>query len=82
MQVTLLKEENIWGDNALDVMKAYGTQTSLTDLAVLKGGMLASSLTTIEGKKNGYHWSASSYGYGSCTYIACSCGDGDQDLVC
>ena len=33
MQTTFLTEDQIWGGSALDVIKKYGTQTALTDLA-------------------------------------------------
>ncbi len=37
LNFTLLSEEQIWGDDALDVMKKYGTKVAPTDLAILLG---------------------------------------------
>ncbi len=63
MQYRLLKEEEIWGDKALEVMKNYGASTSLSDLAVLLGGMLGSSRESSNRKRAGFVWSASSDDY-------------------
>jgi hypothetical protein len=61
MDITLLKEEQIWGDKALQAMKSYGTKTGMSDLAVLLGGAVSSSnTTTIDGQRSAYVWSASS----------------------
>ena len=38
VKLTLLKEDQIWGDKALEVMKKYGTKAETTDLAILLGG--------------------------------------------
>ena len=38
MEVTLLTKDQIWGENALDVIKKYGTKTGCSDLMVLLGG--------------------------------------------
>ena len=38
MDFTFLKEEQIWGDDALGVMTHYGTEVYPTDLAVILGG--------------------------------------------
>ena len=59
MQTTFLTEDQIWGGSALDVIKKYGTQTALTDLAIALGGYMGSGSTTSEGDKAGYVWSAS-----------------------
>lgn len=59
MNTTLLTEDQIWGNQALDVMKKYGTRTALTDLAIVLGGLMGRSTTTSEGERSGYHWSAS-----------------------
>jgi len=40
LDFTLLTEDQIWGDDALDVMKKYGTKVAPTDLAVLLGGCM------------------------------------------
>lgn len=59
MNTTLLTEDQIWGNQALDVMKKYGTRTALTDLAIVSGGLMGRSTTTSEGERSGYIWSAS-----------------------
>ena len=59
MNTTLLTEDQIWGNQALDVMKKYGTRTALTDLAIVLGGLMGRSTTTSEGERSGYIWSAS-----------------------
>lgn len=59
MEATFLTEDQIFGNNALDVIKAYGTEVGFSDLAVLQGGLMASSHTNIEGKRTGAVWSAS-----------------------
>ncbi len=37
LDFTLLSEEKIWGDDALDVIKMYGTKVAPTDLAIILG---------------------------------------------
>lgn len=64
MNTTLLTEDQIWGNRALDVMKKYGTRTALTDLAIVLGGLMGRSTTTSEGERSGYIWSASAVMYG------------------
>ena len=66
IDITLLKEEHIWGDKALQVMKSYGTKVGMSDLGVLLGGAVSKSdNTTSDGQRAGFVWSASSgvYGY-------------------
>ena len=38
MDFTFLTEDQIWGDDALEVMKRYGTKVAPTDLTVILGG--------------------------------------------
>lgn len=65
IDITLLKEEQIWGDKALQIMKSYGTKTGMSDLAVLIGGAVSSSnTTTSDGQRSAFVWSASSLGSG------------------
>jgi len=59
MAATFLKEEQIWGDVALDVIKSYGTKTGFSDLAIVLGGLMESAETS-DGQRTGYVWSASS----------------------
>lgn len=62
MEATFLTEDQIFGDNALDVIKAYGTGVGFSDLAVLQGGLMSGGNTNIEGKRTGAVWSASPVG--------------------
>lgn len=61
MEATFLTEDQIFGDNALDVIKAYGTGVGFSDLAVLQGGLMSGGNTNIEGKRTGAVWSASPF---------------------
>lgn len=61
MEATFLTEDQIFGDNALDVIKAYGTGVGFSDLAVLQGGLMSGGNTNIEGKRTGSVWSASPF---------------------
>lgn len=61
MDVTFLKEDQIWGDGALEVMKRYGTKVAPTDLAVILGArMIGGGDRTSEGDLTCLSWSASS----------------------
>jgi len=61
IDITLLKEEQIWGDKALQVMKSYGTKVGMSDLGILLGGAVSKGdNTTSEGQRSAYVWSASS----------------------
>ena len=37
MEVTFLREEDIWGDRALEVIQAYGTKVGISDVAIALG---------------------------------------------
>jgi len=60
MEVTFLTQDQIFGNDRLGVIRAYGTKTGLSDLAVALGGALSSSEITAEGDRSGVVWSASS----------------------
>lgn len=62
MDFTFLKENQIWGDDALDVMKKYGTAVAPTDLTAILGGVMnsAGGIKTSEGETTCASWSASS----------------------
>ena len=65
LDFTLLTEKQIWGSDALNVLKEenFGPQVAPTDLAVLLGGAMADSMTsalTAEGDLTCVAWSASS----------------------
>lgn len=61
MDFTFLKEDQIWGGDALEVMKRYGTKVAPTDLTVILGGyMTANDERTSENDLTCGSWSASS----------------------
>ena len=61
MDVTFLKEDQIWGDDALEVMKRYGTKVAPTDLAVILGARMGvGHERTPEGDLTCLSWTASS----------------------
>ena len=64
MEVTFLREEDIWGDNALEVIKAYGTAVGISDVAIALGTMMGSGTQNSAGVASGVVWSASSFNYG------------------
>ena len=64
MEVTFLREEDIWGDNALEVIKAYGTAVGISDVAIALGTMMGSGTKNSAGVASGVVWSASSFNYG------------------
>ena len=41
MDITLLSEEEIWGDRQLEVLKTFGTSAKVTDVCILTGGYFA-----------------------------------------
>ena len=64
MEVTFLREEDIWGDRALEVIQAYGTAVGISDVAIALGTCMGSGTKNSAGVASGYAWSASSNGYG------------------
>jgi len=81
LDFTLLKEDQIWGDDdgngQLDMMKKYGTAVAPTDLTVILGGwMTGGGDRTSEDDLTCRSWSASSDGTGDvhCVYYR-----GDED---
>ena len=61
MKVTFLREEDIWGNNALEVMQAYGTKVGVSDVAIALGTCMGSGTKNSAGVASGLAWSASSY---------------------
>ena len=59
-----MREEDIWGDNALEVIKAYGTAVGISDVAIALGTMMGSGTQNSAGVASGVVWSASSFNYG------------------
>ena len=47
-KLTLLTEDQIWGDTALEVIQKYGTRAAISDLCILTGSHLASTNYNIE----------------------------------
>ena len=60
MEVTFLREEDIWGDRALEVIQAYGTAVGISDVAIALGTCMGSGTKNSAGVASGYAWSASS----------------------
>ena len=60
MEVTFLREEEIWGDRALEVIQAYGTKVGISDTAIALGTMMGSGTKNSAGVASGLAWSASS----------------------
>ena len=60
MEITLLKEEDVWGDSALEVIQAYGTRTGISDVAIVLGACRGSGTKDSIGVPSGLAWSASS----------------------
>ena len=60
MEVTFLREEDIWGDRALEVIQAYGTKVGISDVAIALGTCMGSGTKNSAGVASGYAWSASS----------------------
>ena len=75
LDFTFLKEDQIWGDGALDVMKKYGTKVAPTDLTVILGGYMTDDDRTSEGDLTCASWSASSDGSWNVRCVGCG-GDG------
>ena len=75
MEVTFLREEDIWGDRALEVIQAYGTKVGISDVAIALGTCMGSGTKNSAGVASGVAWSASSFEYGSVRSVN-SYGDG------
>lgn len=60
MEVTLLREEDIWGNYALEVIQVYGTKVGISDVAIALGTMMGSGTKNSAGEASGLAWSASS----------------------
>ena len=58
IDLTFLLEEQIFGDNKLEILKKYGTRCAITDFSILLGGYVSSDYYTSEGKtlKNRAGW--------------------------
>ncbi len=61
MKVTLLKADQIWGQNSLDCMQKYGTISSASDLAIILGCEVYQDVSTIDGLPRSCQSVTSSY---------------------
>ena len=63
---TLLTDEQIFGNNQLDIISRYGTKCAITDFSILLGGYVSSNYYTSEGNtrkdRTGWWWTKSSDG--------------------
>lgn len=63
MELDLLEEEQVFGDNKLDIFNVYGTKAAITDFAILLGGYVSPHNHTDEGNyriyRTGYWWTKS-----------------------
>ena len=78
MEVTFLREEDIWGDRALEVIQAYGTAVGISDVAIALGTMMGSGTKNSAGVASGYAWSASSTRYEHVRPVHCCGGERDN----
>ena len=64
---TFLTEEQIFGNNRLDIIKKYGTKCAITDFSILLGGCVSKDYYTSEGytkkDRTGWWWTKSCDGY-------------------
>ncbi len=65
-EFTFLTDEQIFGNNPLDIISRYGTKCSITDFSILLGGYVSSNYYTSEGNtrkdRTGWWWTKSSDG--------------------
>ena len=80
MEVTFLREEEIWGDNALEVIKAYGTAVGISDVAIALGTLMGRGIKNSAGMASGLAWSASSSEYKNVRTVYYDGGKGDSDV--
>ena len=64
MDITLPSAEDLWGDDALEILKEDAMKTaSLSDLAVLLGGRQFLDVMAADGKPSGWLWTSSADEY-------------------
>ena len=65
IEFTFLTEDQIFGNNQLDILKKYETRAAITDFSILLGGFVASGLYTSEGNsgkdRTGWWWTKTPY---------------------
>ena len=79
MEVTFLREEDIWGDRALEVIQAYGTAVGISDVAIALGTCMGSGTKNSAGVASGLAWSASSNANGGVRTVISYGGKDDYD---
>ena len=77
---TFLTDEQIFGNNQLDIISRYGTKCAITDFSILLGGYVSSDYYTSEGNtrkdRTGWWWTKSSDGDNDARVVS---GNGDRD---
>ena len=67
---TFLTDEQIFGENQLNILKKYGTRCAITDFAILLGGSVSTAICTNEGNtrkdRTSWWWSKT-----PCANLAC-----------
>lgn len=80
---TFLTDEQIFGDDQLDIIKKYGTKCAITDFSILLGGYVSDYYTS-EGNsrkdRTGWWWTKSSDGDNGARVVH-EDGDGHWDVV-
>ena len=75
---TFLTDEQIFGNNQLDIISRYGTKCAITDFSILLGGYVSSDYYTSEGNtrkdRAGWWWTKSSDGDNDALFVS-STGD-------
>ena len=80
---TFLTDEQIFGNNKLDIISRYGTKCAITDFSILLGGYVSQDCYTSEGNarkdRTGWWWTKSFYdngaravlssGFSYCNYV-------------
>ncbi len=59
--ITFLTEEQVFGDDQLDIFKKYGTACAITDFALLLGGRSNLHYPTKEGDSSSWWWTRTRY---------------------
>ena len=63
---TFLTDEQLFGNNQLDIISRYGTKCAITDFSILLGGYVSSDDYTSEGNtrkdRTGWWWTKTPYG--------------------
>ena len=62
---TFLTDEQLFGNNQLDIISRYGTKCAITDFSILLGGYVSSDDYTSEGNtrkdRTGWWWTKTPY---------------------